>query len=158
HRPSYPEINVRTYVTGPDGRDGLWFFSVDVAAPVTTLAARVTLRLPYHWSNMSIDGDGDGERIRYLSRRRRGDAANDTMVHVEPRPLPARDQRLADWLVGRWRAWVRPWWADFATVPVEHRPWPLRRAIVIRHDDTLLPGWARRDATADPICFASPGV
>jgi len=24
----FPEMNVRTYVRGPDGRDGLWFFSL----------------------------------------------------------------------------------------------------------------------------------
>ena len=27
----FPETNVRTYVVGPDGRDGLWFFSLDAA-------------------------------------------------------------------------------------------------------------------------------
>ena len=28
---SFPETNVRTYVLGPDGREGLWFFSLDAA-------------------------------------------------------------------------------------------------------------------------------
>lgn len=30
---SFPETNVRTYVTGPDGEPGIWFFSLDAGNP-----------------------------------------------------------------------------------------------------------------------------
>ena len=49
---SFPETNVRTYVVGPDGREGLWFFSLDAARLEPVLVAQSTYRLPYKWSAM----------------------------------------------------------------------------------------------------------
>ena len=46
----FPETNVRTYVVGPDGRDGLWSFSLDAARLEPVLVARSTYALPYMWS------------------------------------------------------------------------------------------------------------
>lgn len=31
--PTFPETNLRTYVRRPDGRDGLWFLSIEVGNP-----------------------------------------------------------------------------------------------------------------------------
>jgi uncharacterized protein YqjF (DUF2071 family) len=39
---SFPEANVRTYVQGRDGREGLWFFSLDAARLEPVLVARST--------------------------------------------------------------------------------------------------------------------
>ena len=55
---SFPETNVRTYVRGPDGREGLWFFSLDAARLEPVLVARSTYRLPYMWSRMTVERDG----------------------------------------------------------------------------------------------------
>jgi uncharacterized protein YqjF (DUF2071 family) len=65
---SFPETNVRTYVRGPDGREGLWFFSLDAARLEPVLVARSTYALPYMWSQMTVQRDGP--TIRYRSRRR----------------------------------------------------------------------------------------
>jgi len=65
---SFPETNVRTYVVGPDGREGLWFFSLDAARLEPVLVARSTYALPYKWSAMTVERDGS--TIRYRSRRR----------------------------------------------------------------------------------------
>jgi hypothetical protein len=65
---SFPETNVRTYVTGPDGREGLWFFSLDAARLEPVLVARSTYALPYVWSEMTVERDGPV--MRYRSRRR----------------------------------------------------------------------------------------
>src|SRR5215218_9236738 len=65
---SFPETNVRTYVVGPDGRDGLWFFSLDAARLEPVLVARSTYALPYMWSAMTVERDGPV--MRYRSRRR----------------------------------------------------------------------------------------
>ena len=64
----FPETNVRTYVVGPDGREGLWFFSLDAARLGPVLVARSTYALPYIWSAMTVERDGS--TIRYRSRRR----------------------------------------------------------------------------------------
>src|SRR5215216_6808958 len=53
---SFPETNVRTYVVGPDGREGLWFFSLDAARLEPVLVARSTYALPY------VVGDDGGTR------------------------------------------------------------------------------------------------
>ena len=64
----FPETNVRPYVTGPDGRQGLWFFSLDAARLEPVLVARSTYALPYMWSAMTVERDG--ATLRYRSRRR----------------------------------------------------------------------------------------
>src|SRR5436309_5532782 len=50
----FPETNVRTYVRGPDGKPGIWFFSLDAARLPAVLAGRVGYGLPYYWSEMSV--------------------------------------------------------------------------------------------------------
>ncbi|MBV9096410.1 MAG: DUF2071 domain-containing protein, partial [Frankiaceae bacterium] len=45
----FPETNVRTYVVGPDGRPGVWFFSLDAASASAVVAARASWQLPYFW-------------------------------------------------------------------------------------------------------------
>ena len=64
----FPETNVRTYVVGPDGREGLWFLSLDAARLEPVLAARSTYALPYMWSAMTMERQG--AVLRYRSRRR----------------------------------------------------------------------------------------
>src|SRR3954454_10171968 len=48
----FPETNVRTYVVGPDGRPGIWFFSLDAGSAAAVTAARASWQLPYFWSDM----------------------------------------------------------------------------------------------------------
>jgi len=54
----FPETNVRTYVHGPDGGTGIFFFSLDATRLPAVIAARTSLGLPYCWSQMSVDIDG----------------------------------------------------------------------------------------------------
>ena len=61
---SFNETNVRT-VRGPDGRDGIWFFSLDVDSLVNVGGGRMG-RLPYYLSAMSVQLD---DRRRRLHRR-----------------------------------------------------------------------------------------
>src|SRR5512135_1436091 len=64
----FPETNVRTYVTGPDGTTGVWFLSLDAARLPAVAAARAGWGLPYYWNaQMSVVRRGD--RVRYQSRR-----------------------------------------------------------------------------------------
>src|SRR4051812_12905980 len=50
---SFPETNVRTYVRGPNGRDGLWFLSLDVPSPTNVMAGRL-IGAAYQLSSMQI--------------------------------------------------------------------------------------------------------
>jgi uncharacterized protein YqjF (DUF2071 family) len=63
---TFPELNVRTYVTR-DGKPGVWFFSLDAASVVIVEAARRFYKLPYHHARMSCRRVGD--HVQYASSR-----------------------------------------------------------------------------------------
>ena len=59
---SFPEINVRTYVT-VDGQPGIYFFSLDTSSRFGVESARRIYRLPYFRARQRFDGK------RFESRR-----------------------------------------------------------------------------------------
>lgn len=151
---SFPETNLRTYVRGADGRDGLWFLSLDAASLPTVLGGRAFPGVPYHWSAMSLERGGT---VRYRSRRRIGTAGHD--LTVAPGPPYAADEpgTLDHYLTGRWRAFGRSA-GRFTVTDVEHQPWPLHRASVERLQETPTTA-AGLPAPADPpVVHYSPGV
>jgi uncharacterized protein len=78
---SFPETNFRTYVRDRHGRDGLWFFSLDVTNVMNVALARLGA-IPYYWSSLSLDDDGD---VSYTGRRRFGPPAQYNII-VRPGP------------------------------------------------------------------------
>jgi uncharacterized protein YqjF (DUF2071 family) len=54
---SFPELNVRTYVTVED-RPGIWFFSLDAGSSLAVEAAKRLFRLPYHQARISVERRG----------------------------------------------------------------------------------------------------
>jgi uncharacterized protein len=153
---NFIETNVRTYVVGPDGRDGLWFFTLETDSLPTTIAARTFLGIPYRWASMDCSRCGD--RVTYSSRRRLGDPSPGHRTSVATSRFPGvADDRLAGWLTGRWRAWTRVA-GRLLTVPVEHEPWPLTDATVDEHDDTLLASLGLPEPTTEPLVHAAARV
>lgn len=63
---TFPELNVRTYVTR-DGKPGIWFFSLDAASTLAVEGAKRLYKLPYHRAQMSSARVGD--RVQYESAR-----------------------------------------------------------------------------------------
>ncbi len=55
--PTFEETNLRTYVRHRNGRDGLWFLSIEVAFPLM-VAARV-IGAPYNPGSLSITTSAD---------------------------------------------------------------------------------------------------
>lgn len=152
---AFPECNVRTYVRGPDGRDGIWFIALDVGSVATAVGARSTYWVPYHWATMAVCRDGD--RVVYRSDRRTGSAR--LRCTVRPGAPLTGDERdpLTDALTGRWRGWTRiagrPAW-----VPVHHEPWPLHHAEVEDLEETLLAAAGLPEPEGPPLVHWSPGV
>ena len=151
------ETNVRTYVRDPEGRSGVWFFSLDASRLAPVLTARTLHRLPYHWSRMRLARRGD--RIGYQSRRRWPPPQADSRVVVDVGPLFAPDELgpLDHWLTARWivfsvagdrRMFVRAC----------HPPWPLRRAEVLVVDDRLVPAAGLPPPKEPPVAHYSDGV
>ena len=152
---TFPETNVRTYVRGPGGVDGLWFLTLEADNLALVLGARAFYGVPYRWAAMKVDRDGD--RVVYRSRRRSSPTAGH---HVVVRPLPGDGWEpgpLDHWLTGRWRAWTSLA-GRLASVAVRHSPWPLGRAEVLDLDEDLVVASGLPAPDGPPLVHFSPGV
>ncbi|MFD8599372.1 YqjF family protein [Kitasatospora sp. NPDC059646] len=148
----FPETNLRTYVRGPDGRDGLWFFSLEAAHPLVVAAARTLLGAPYRLGRLRVE-DG-GERIDYAGRRAGGGAAYRVRLRPGGAVVPAD---LEIWLTSRWRAYTRHA-GLFWEVPVDHEPWPLRAATCEEATESLTAAAGLPAPAGPPLAHFSDGV
>ncbi|MEU2376126.1 YqjF family protein [Streptomyces misionensis] len=148
--PPFAETNLRTYALGRDGRDGLWFLSLEVASPVM-LAARA-IGAPYHLGRLRLSRDGDA--LTYAGVRGRGGPS----YRLTVRPgEPLRPTRRDVWLTSRWRAFTRGFGVLWET-PVEHEPWPLRAAHIEGLDETLTRAAGLPPPAEEPLAHFSDGV
>lgn len=148
---SFPETNLRTYVAGRDGVDGLFFLTLEVDSAMSTLGGRLA-GVPYRWSRMSVERDGP--TFAYTSRRRSGGAGH--RIRATPGgPLVGRE--LDHWLTGRWRAWVQLA-GRLTTVPVQHQPWPLHDVEVVELEESLRAAHGLPAASGELLAHFSPGV
>lgn len=152
----FGEINVRTYVRDTQGRPGIWFLSLDAARLPAVLAARAGYRLPYFWSDISVDVAGN--RIGYRCRRHRAsDVWCDAEVELgEPLTGTGNDE-LAHFLTARYRLFTVIK-RRLAAAEAEHPPWSLHHARVFGLDQTLLESAGLPAAAGGPLAHASPGV
>lgn len=119
---STPETNLRTYVRGPDGRDGLWFLTIDVGSAALAAVIRAAVGAPYHHAHMSVEHRGN--TVTYTGSR--SGARESYRLQVRPgEKITPSD--LDIWVTSRWRAYTRHLGRLLVT-PVEHEPWPLRQA------------------------------
>lgn len=154
----FAETNVRTYVRGPDGGVGIYFFSLDAARLPAVLAAQAGLRLPYRWTDADIRVDGDC--LTYRGRRRwPGPPGAGYRVRVRHgQPLDDGDLGALDhFLTARYRLYTEIG-GRLVTVAVEHPPWPLRRATLLELRQNLVEAAGLPTPDGDPLLHASPGV
>ncbi|HEX8100349.1 MAG TPA: DUF2071 domain-containing protein [Actinomycetota bacterium] len=130
------ETNVRTYVRGPDGRRGIFFFSLDVSRLLAALVAGTWYRIPYRWARLRFERRGSV--IRYQSLRREPVPAHlDLQLSVGPFVAPMDLTELERFLVCRWRLYSpRP--GGIAVTEVDHEPWPLWRANVVTLEEKMV--------------------
>src|SRR4051794_33802686 len=131
---NFPETNVRTYAVDRHGGRGVWFFSLDAARVLGVVGARGGDALPYFWSKKRVACDG--KTARYSSERlHRPRASSEVEVSVGDRIDAPSELEL--FLTMRFRLYAERagmlWKAD-----IEHPPWPLQRAKVVRLQDTLV--------------------
>lgn len=151
----FPETNVRTYVRGPDGKDGLWFLSLEADSLLTVVGASCGYGVPYRWARMSVD---EGPTVRYRSERRVGRPAGHRIAVRPQRPFPPEGLSDFDhWLTGRWRAYTTIA-GRLATAPVQHEPWPLWEADLEVLDENLMVGVGLAKPDGEPVVHYSPGV
>jgi uncharacterized protein len=90
---SFLQLNVRTYVRGPDGLPGVWFFSIDASSRLAALGVRRIYHVPAFHARMTLESAADwqdaecvrlGEPGRVFAARYR---MTDETFHAEPSSL-----------------------------------------------------------------------
>lgn len=148
--PTFAETNLRTYVRHRDGRDGLWFLSIEVASPLM-LAARV-IGAPYHPGTLSVSDEGD--TVAYAGSRGTGGPSYRLVVRPGD-PIEPTERDV--WLTSRWRAYTRSLGLLWET-PVEHEPWPLAGAAADVVEETLTTAAGLSPPEGEPLVHFSQGV
>lgn len=154
---SFPETNVRTYVTGPRG-PGIYFFSLDITRLVPTMVARWTYRLPYMWAKMGMARTPG--RVFYEGRRRwPGPIGAGSRIHVDiGRAIPHESLTAQDhFFTARWGLYSTLE-RGLAYAPVEHEPWPLHRATALEIEENLVAAAGFVLPPLEPVVHFSPGV
>lgn len=149
---SSPETNLRTYVRGPDGRDGLWFLSLAIAGRALAVTLRSVSGAPYHHGRLGLDRSRDA--VTYTG----AGPGDESSYHLVVRPGdPIEPTELDTWLTGRWRAYTSH--LDRLLVfPVEHEPWPLLSARVEAAEQTVADAAGLSDLGAPHRVQFSAGV
>jgi uncharacterized protein YqjF (DUF2071 family) len=153
---AFLEANLRTYVRGPDGEPGIYFFSLEAASAPAVAAARLVYGLPYFLAAMSRRVDG--QRIVYASHRRHGPRADLGITWTVGESMGTAAPGSRDhFLVERYSLYVTRW-GGLRRGRVRHPPYPLRRATIEQLSESLVAA-AGLPAPADsPLCHHSPGV
>lgn len=149
---SFPEINLRTYVT--DGvKSGVYFFSLDATNLAVVLGGRLVYGVPYHWAAIrKVRMDG-----RTHIRSVRGSAVFDATYGPKGPRLTVRPGSFEHWATERYALYGMRG-SRLHRVQVHHEPWPLYEGDVQVTRNTL-PGAAGIPILpAPPRTHWSPGV
>lgn len=131
---SFPELNVRTYVTA-DGKPGVWFFSLDAASRVTALVARTWYGLPYHGAAMEMSEE-DGS-VSYASVRDGGGAVFRGRYGPAGSEFRAEAGSLEHFLAERYCLYAPAKGGGLARCDILHAPWELRPARAVILENTM---------------------
>jgi uncharacterized protein YqjF (DUF2071 family) len=130
---SFPELNVRTYVTR-DGKPGIWFFTLDAASSLAVEAAKRLYKLPYHHARMRCERVEDHVQFSLeraaASFRARYRGAGD-LFHAEQGSLEA-------FLTERYCLYTEDA-GRLYRAEIHHPPWALQRGEVTIDENTMAP-------------------
>jgi len=123
---TFPEINVRTYVTRA-GRAGIWFMSLDTSNRLAVQAARKAYRLPYHRARQTARRSEDW--TQFASER--GEEAHFAARYRPSGPVrTARPGSFEYFMAERYCLYTVDEQLRVMRGEIHHRPWPLQEADV----------------------------
>lgn len=155
---AFPELNLRTYVVAPDGRHGVYFFSLDAASLLAVIGARVGFALPYFWSRMAAQQTGD--TLRYTSRRILvGNLGRPADFVAEYRSLgtPSPADPLRSFLTERYAFFTRRF-GHVQAGEIHHAPWTLENAEVDFEQNGLPASFGFTLPRRPPVLHYAPEV
>ncbi len=156
---SFPELNVRAYVRGRDGRDGIWFLGM-VVPQLAFIAALRSLGLPYVRSQAAVSVNGSTRAYRFGTPawlRPRPDDWFHAVVEVGRALDEAECTPLLESITGRWSAFHRRARVLWRT-PVVHQPWRLHTATATGHLTAPLRWVGLPPPAGEPMVHAAPAV
>lgn len=125
---TFPELNVRTYVT-LDGKPGVYFFSLDAANRLAVIGARTLFHLNYFAADMSITQTPTG--IDYTSQREDGrgqQASFHAHYSASGEVFTAAPGTLEHFLTERYCLYAVSGKDNVFRLDIHHRPWLLQPA------------------------------
>lgn len=150
----FPETNVRTYVRGPDGVPGVWFFTLEADRLAAVVGARTLYRLPYRWARMKVT-EHDGN-VTYTSKRLPPFGDGTSRIGIRPgEPISAGE--FDHFLTARFRLYAVTG-KRIAHADIEHPPWPLHRAEVTDLEQNLFQQSGVPRPVGLPVLHYSPAL
>jgi uncharacterized protein len=152
----FPETNVRTYVRGPHGEPGIWFFTLEADRVLAVIGARLAYGLPYRWADMQVNAGKTA--VDYRSVRHLHGHSGPARVQVSLRigdSLKPTDLDL--FLTARFRLYT-VLAGRLAFAQVEHEPWPLRTGQIMSLKQDIITGSGLPETVDQPLVHYSPGV
>ena len=126
---NFGEVNVRTYVQGPDGKTGVWFCTLDADQWLSVRVANLAFGLPYRYASTELRRDGD--TMTWQSQRRGDGARSELVVRPSTNESQTATSGLEAFLVERYalytHAFGRLWRGELS-----HEPWRVRSAQLLR--------------------------
>lgn len=153
---TFPELNVRTYIT-IDGKPGVYFFSLDAGSPLAVRVARTAFHLNYYNALMSLTRSSDG--ITFLSRRtdRRGQAADfSARYRADGKGYRAEPGSLEYFLVERYCLYAVSPSTRVYRMEIHHRPWLIQPATAEVDAAALLQAAGVARPASKPVLHFSP--
>jgi uncharacterized protein YqjF (DUF2071 family) len=152
---SFPELNVRTYVS-VGGKPGIYFLSLDTDSAAAVLAARRTYRLPYFHSRIRVEKDEEGIGYDLLRTSDDGPPAYFVARYgAEGDELPVRDGSLERWLTERYCLYTLDDEGRIQRGEIHHPPWPLHRGWAEIETNTMAMPFGI-DLEGEPLLHFSP--
>lgn len=154
HVSSFPELNVRTYVS-IDGKPGVYFFSLDAASKLAVMGARTLFHLNYFDADITISRARD--RVVYSAHRTHPGAPPATFsASYTPvgEPLTSARGSLEYFLTERYCLYTV---TDgcVSRLEIHHRPWLLQTAVADLDAEPLLRATGLSVPTTPPLLHFS---
>ena len=150
---AFPETNVRTYVRGPDGTQGVWFFTLEADRLLAVAAARLTYHLPYRWAKMRVSENGP--HLLYKSARRSFGGGH-TDIAVEAAAAFA-SLPFDHFLTARFRLYTSAF-GRLAYANIQHEPWSFRHGQIHRLDEDVIQNSGLPRPIGEPVVHVSQTV
>jgi uncharacterized protein YqjF (DUF2071 family) len=133
---TFPELNVRTYVTVED-KPGIWFFSLDAASRFAVEGARRTYKLPYFRARMSAQRRGD--HVEYSSDRLDGSGHSFAGRYRPTGEVFNAEPGSLEWFLTERYCLYAVDQGRLHRADIQHPPWPLQEAEAEVETNTMPP-------------------